>query len=45
MTPEARGAIEAILFLADEPLAASTLAQAVELGRRDVEELLREDDP
>ncbi len=42
MTPEARRAIEAILFLADEPLPASTLAQAVELGRRDVEELLRE---
>ncbi len=42
MTPEARRAIEAILFLADEPLAASTLAQAVEIGRRDVEDLLRE---
>ena len=42
MTREIRRAIEAILFLADEPLAASTLAQAVEMGRRDVEALLRE---
>ena len=42
VTQEIRRAIEAILFLADEPLAASTLAQAVEVGRRDVEEQLRE---
>lgn len=34
-------AIEAILFVSDEPLSASILAQAVESGRREVEELLR----
>ena len=33
----ARQALEAILFLADEPLTSSMLAQAVELGRKDVE--------
>ncbi len=33
-------ALEAILFLADEPMAASVLAQAVEAGRREVEALL-----
>ena len=38
---EARRAVEAILFLTDEPLAAGVLAQAVEMGRRDVERLLR----
>ena len=39
---EARRALEAILFLADEPLSATVLAQAVELGRRDVETALAE---
>src|SRR3989442_651467 len=34
-------AIEAILFVSDEPLSASVLAQAVESGRREVEGLLR----
>ena len=38
---EVRRALEAILFVADEPLSAAVLAQAVELGRRDVEEILR----
>jgi segregation and condensation protein B len=37
---EARAAVEAILFVADEPITASLLAQAVERGRRDVERLL-----
>jgi segregation and condensation protein B len=37
---EARRALEAILFLADEPMTVSVLAQAVELGRREVEALL-----
>jgi segregation and condensation protein B len=35
-------ALEAILFLADEPLPASILAQAVEVGRREVEVMLGE---
>jgi len=35
-------AIEAILFVADEPLPAGTLAQAVEMDRREVEALLDE---
>jgi segregation and condensation protein B len=39
---EVRRALEAILFLADEPITASVLAQAVERGRRDVEDLLLE---
>jgi segregation and condensation protein B len=39
---EARRAIEAILFLADEPINASFLAQAVEAGRQEVEALLTE---
>jgi segregation and condensation protein B len=39
---EVRRALEAILFLADEPITASVLAQALERGRRDVEELLLE---
>jgi segregation and condensation protein B len=39
---EGRRALEAILFLADEPLTASVLAQAVEIGRREVEKLLEE---
>ena len=38
---EVRRALEAILFLADEPLASTVLAQAVELGRREVESILR----
>jgi segregation and condensation protein B len=36
-----RIALEAILFLADEPLAATVLAQAVEAGRREVESTLQ----
>lgn len=39
--PEARRAVEAILFVSDEPIAASLLAQAVEVGRKEVEALLR----
>jgi segregation and condensation protein B len=39
---ETRRALEAILFVADEPITASVLAQAVEFGRRDVERLLQE---
>ena len=39
---EARRALEAILFLADEPMSAGVLAQAVEVGRRDVDRLLGE---
>jgi segregation and condensation protein B len=35
-------ALEAILFLADEPLTSTILAQAVEVGRRDVEATLAE---
>jgi segregation and condensation protein B len=38
---EARRALEAILFLADEPITSSVLAQATELGRREVEALLQ----
>jgi segregation and condensation protein B len=37
---ETRRALEAILFLADEPLSAIVLAQAVEAPRRDVEAVL-----
>ncbi len=37
LTTEARQALEAILFLADEPIPISVLAQAVETGRREVE--------
>jgi segregation and condensation protein B len=39
---EVRRAIEAILFLADEPLTSTLLAQAVERSRHDVEDLLKE---
>src|SRR5438477_100753 len=39
---ELRMALEAILFLADEPMAASVLAQAVEAARREVEAVLGE---
>jgi segregation and condensation protein B len=35
-------ALEAVLFVADEPLAAGTLAQAVEVDRRQVEAILDE---
>jgi segregation and condensation protein B len=35
-------ALEAVLFVADEPLAAGTLAQAVEVDRRQVEDILEE---
>jgi segregation and condensation protein B len=38
---EVRRALEAILFLSDEPLATGVLAQAVEVGRRSVEGILR----
>jgi segregation and condensation protein B len=37
---EARRALEAILFVSDEPMTAGTLAQAIERGRREVEALL-----
>ncbi|HEX9411516.1 MAG TPA: SMC-Scp complex subunit ScpB [Actinomycetota bacterium] len=40
--PEIRRGLEATLFLADEPLSLTVLAQAVEAGRRDVEVILRE---
>ena len=40
--PEIRRGLEATLFLADEPLSLTVLAQAVEAGRRDVEVMLRE---
>ena len=35
-TSEVQRALEAILFLADEPLSGTVLAQAVETGRREV---------
>jgi segregation and condensation protein B len=38
---EARRALEAILFMADEPLSAAVLGQAIEAGRREVEATLR----
>jgi segregation and condensation protein B len=38
---EVRQALEAILFVSDEPLPASVLGQAVEVGRREVEAILR----
>jgi segregation and condensation protein B len=38
---EVRRALDAVLFVADEPLSTAVLAQAVELGRRDVEPILR----
>jgi segregation and condensation protein B len=41
-TAEVRMALEAILLLADEPLTATELAQAVEAGRREVESVLAE---
>jgi segregation and condensation protein B len=39
---EVRRALEAILFLADEPLPATILAQSLERGRREVEAALSE---
>jgi segregation and condensation protein B len=39
---EVRRALEAILFVSDEPISANVLAQAVEVGRSEVESLLRE---
>ena len=39
---DVRRALEAILFVADEPLTANVLGQAVEVGRRDVEAILRQ---
>ncbi|HEX8099713.1 MAG TPA: SMC-Scp complex subunit ScpB [Actinomycetota bacterium] len=41
MTGEMRRALEAILFLADEPVTSLNLAQLMEIGRRDVEDALR----
>jgi len=41
-TDDVRRALEAILFLADEPVGAATLAQLVETSRREVEERLSE---
>jgi segregation and condensation protein B len=38
---EVTRALEAILFVADEPISAAVLGQAVELGRREVEGFLR----
>ena len=37
---EPRQALEAILFVSDEPMSSAVLAQAVERGRRDVEAIL-----
>jgi segregation and condensation protein B len=42
MAIDVRRALEAILFLADEPLPCTVLAQAVERDRREVEGILRE---
>ena len=42
MDTEARRGIEAILFVAEDPVSSTVLAQAVELGRREVDELLRQ---
>ena len=39
---EIRMAVEAILFLADEPLTSGVLAQAIEIGRREVDVVLEE---
>ena len=39
---ETRQAMEAILFVSDEPMSSAVLAQAVERGRRDVEATLGE---
>jgi segregation and condensation protein B len=39
---EVKQALEAILFLADEPISATVLAQAVEIARREVEAVLSE---
>jgi len=39
---ETRQALEAILFVSDEPMSSAVLAQAVERGRRDVEATLGE---
>ena len=39
---ELRTALEAILFLADEPMPPSVLAQCVEAGRREVEAILED---
>jgi segregation and condensation protein B len=40
VVPKVRRALEAILFLADEPVSASVLGQVVEMPRRDVEAAL-----
>lgn len=39
---ETRRALEAILFVSDEPIHVGVLAQAVELGRAEIEEILRD---
>jgi segregation and condensation protein B len=39
--PDIRQALEAILFVTDEPLSAGVLAQAVEIGRKEVDAVLR----
>jgi segregation and condensation protein B len=39
-TGEVRMALEAILLLADEPMTSAALAQSVEVGRKDVDEIL-----
>ncbi len=41
MDAEARTALEAILFVADEPVDVSTLSQVLEVGRDEVEDALR----
>jgi segregation and condensation protein B len=41
LSVEARRALEAILFLSDEPISSTMLSQAVESPRRDVEAALR----
>src|SRR5438034_11532159 len=41
-TVEVRMALEAILFVSDEPISSSVLAQALETGRREVELMLGE---
>ena len=39
---EVRRALEAILFVCDEPISANVLAQAVEVGRAQIETILRD---
>ena len=42
MDPVTRRALEAILFVVDEPVDVSTLSQVLELSREDVETALRD---